>query len=230
MAATPVKLKENVFLTVDDAKDWCKIPEVNKDHDNRIARLLNQATDMCEKYIDGPIKIRLITEFKDGDSSNVIVPDFYPTREIVDLRMDYNRGFGDETIITSDNYILRGYADFDGRVKGTDVVLRDDSGVSLMGRIMSGSVMGALKMTYKVGYGESQDDIPADLIQAVLITVDYFYRARDNSDIGITNKTNNNQGYTRTAGLPVEVTDILDQYKDLTLGRNNSPQKNTFTT
>lgn len=231
MALTEVQLKPNVFLSVEDAKDWCKIPTTNTDAQltNRIARLLNMATDQVEKYIDGPVKIREIVEFKDGDSSNVLVPDHYPVREVVDLRLDFNRGFSDATIITSENYVLRGYSDFDGRIRGEDIVLRDDNNVSLVGRIFTGSTVGAVRLKYKAGWGNDQNDIPADLVQAVLIAVDYFYRARDNSDIGISSKNNNNQGYSRSAGLPKEVTEILDQYKDFTLGRNNVPQRNTFT-
>lgn len=231
MAITQVKLKDTCFVTVEDARDWCKVPEANKDDNlnNRITRMINMATDMCERYIDGPIKIREITEYKDGDSSNVIVPDQYPCREVTDLRVDFNRGFSDSTRIQKENYILRGTQDLDGRIKGTDIVLRDDNNTSVVGRIFTGSVAGAIKLSYKAGWGLDQNDIPYDLVQAVLMTVEYFYRLRDNSELNIKSKTNNNQGYTKDSGLPQEVTDILDSYKDYTLGRNNTPQKNTFT-
>lgn len=228
MALTQVKLKENVFITLDDAKDWCKIPLTNTEHDTRMSRLINMVTDMCEKYIDGPIKDREYVEFHDGDSSNVIVPDHYPIREVVSMHIDVNRNFDEVSKISTENYILRGIPDHNGNIKGVDIALRDDNNASIFGRIWTGSVAGAIKLQYRAGWGKDQDQLPADIVQAILMGVEYFYKLRDNSELGVRSKTNNNQGYSRDAGLPPEVTDILDSYKDWTLGINNVPQKNNF--
>jgi hypothetical protein len=75
MSVTAVALKSNVFFTLDDAKDHLKIKLDNTEHDNRVRRLLNLATDLCEKYIDGPIKTRQYVEQHDGDASDTLVPD-----------------------------------------------------------------------------------------------------------------------------------------------------------
>jgi uncharacterized phiE125 gp8 family phage protein len=228
MSVTTIALKSNVFLTVDDVKDWLKIPLANTDHDNRLARLLNMVTDMAEKYCDGPLKTRSFTEFKDGDASNTIVPDYYPVREVSEIRIDFNRAFGSNTVVQPSNYILRGTDDLATGFKGTDIVLRDDNNTSIVGRIFTGSVAGSIELTYTAGWGNDQSDIPGDLQQAVMMGVEYFYITRENRELNIKSKTNNNQGYSREIGLPKEVLDILDSYKDYTLGRNNLPQKNTF--
>jgi uncharacterized phiE125 gp8 family phage protein len=228
MALTTVTLKSNVFLTLEDAKDWCKVPATNSDHDGRIARLLNHVTDLCEKYIEGPIKTRSYVEYKDGDASNVIVPTHYPVRTVTEVKVDFNRGFGAETLVAPANYILRGPTDLAGEILGTDIVLRDDGNTAVLGRIFTGTAIGAVKIAYTAGYGADQNAIPSDLVQAVLMGVEYFYKLRDASDLGVKSRGNQNQSYSKDSGLPVEVTQILDQYKDYTLGGNNVPQKNIF--
>jgi uncharacterized phiE125 gp8 family phage protein len=229
MAATDIIIKSNVFLTLDDVKTHLKIKLDNTEYDNKIKRLINMATDRCEKYIDGPIKIRQFTETRDGDSSDTMVPDYYPIRSIEEIRIDYNRQFDDSTIINMSSYILRGSRDLEVGIKGTDVVIRDDNNTSIVGRIFTGSVVGAIQLKYTAGLGNDMNDIPYDLQHAVLMTIEYFYIVGENRELNIKSKQNNqNQSYDRDAGLPKEVVEILDGYKDYSLGRNNKPQKNTF--
>lgn len=236
MALTQVNLKQNVFLTLEDAKDWLKIPvgACDKDPglDNRISRMLNQVTDMAERYIEGPIKTRTYVEFRDGDSSNTIVPEFYPIRDVTEIRVDFNRAFPDTTIVQKGEYIIRGPADqsFPNQIRGTDIVLRDDNDTSIVGRIFTGSTVGSIKLTYTAGWGQNQDDIPADLISAVLMGIEYYYFKRENRSLGVKAKSVNEQSITYdNSALPKEVTDILDSYVDKTFGFNNRPQTNTFT-
>lgn len=230
MAAETVALKDNVFLTLDDIKDWLRIPLTNIEHDNRLRRLLNMVTDMAERHIQGPIKTREFTETRDGDASNTIVPDYFPVKSIEEIRIDYNRSFSDATIIQPDQYVLRKLESIQSvGVQGTDIVVRDDGNTAIVGRIFIGSVVGAIQIKYTAGWGETVEEIPYDLQQAILLGVEYFYILRENRELNIRSKTNNQQGYSRSQGLPREVTDLLDPYVDHTLGRNNLPQKNTFT-
>lgn len=229
MPVTTITLKPNVFLTLDDVKTHLKIKLDNTEYDNKISRLMNMATDLCEKYIDGPIKIREFVESRDGDASDTMVPDYYPVRSIEEIRIDYNRQFDDSTIIDTSNYLLRGTKDLAAGIKGTDVVIRDDNNVSIVGRIFTGSVVGAIQLTYTAGWGVDMNDIPYDLQHAVLMTIEYYYILGENRELNVTSKQNNqSQRYTRETGLPKEVTELLDSYKDYTFGRNNKPQKNTF--
>lgn len=228
MSVTSVALKSNVFLALDDVKDWLKIKLDNTEHDNRVARLLNMATDLCERYVGGPIKNRAFEEQRDGDSSNTIVPDHWPVRSVEEIRIDYNRIFGDETVINASAYILRGPTSFHSvGIDGTDVVIRDDNQVSVVGRIFMGSVVGSVKIKYTAGWGATQADIPYDLQQAILLTAEYYYILRENRELGVKAKGNTGQQYSRETGLPKEVEQLLDAYKDYSFGHGNRPQKNT---
>jgi uncharacterized phiE125 gp8 family phage protein len=229
MSVTPVNLKTNVFLTLDDAKSHLRIALTDTQYDNKVKRLLQMATDLCEKYIDGPIKSRQFTETRDGDSSDTMVPDYYPVRSIEEIRIDYNRQFDAPTIINASSYILRGTQDLGVGIKGLDVVIRDDNNTSIVGRIFTGSVVGAIQLKYTAGWGTDMDSIPYDLQHAVLMTMEYYYLVGENRELNLKRKQNNqNQSYERDSGLPKEVEQILDSYKDVTLGRNNKPQRNTF--
>jgi hypothetical protein len=227
MPVPDVALKSNVFLDLDTVKDWLKIPLTNTDHDIRVKRLMNMVTDMCEKYVDGPMKVRTYIEERDGDSSNTIVPDHYPIRSVTEIKVDMNREFGPTTIIPATNYVLRGTDDAVGKL-GSDIVLHDDNSTSIIGRIFTGSVAGSIRVTYTAGWGNDVTDMPSDLTQAVLMGIEYYYLVRENRELNLKSKNNQNQGYTRQIGLPEEVTEILDTYKDYGFGHANTPQKNTF--
>lgn len=236
MTAIKVELKPNVFLSLDDVKEWLGItPQMctaSPGLENKLARLLNSVTDMAERHINGPIKTRSMpAEFHDGDSSNTIIPDYWPVREVNEIYVDFNRTFTAPTLIPKSNYILRGAPDptFPNQVRGSDIVLRDDNDNSIVGRIFTGSVVGSIKMSYTAGWGADQSEIPGDITQAILMGIEYYYRKQDSKDIGVKSKSVNGQSITFVQGLPQEVKDILDTYVDYTLGRNNRPQTNTFT-
>lgn len=230
MAVTDITLKPNVFFTLDDVKDHLKIKLDETKYDNKIKRLINMATDLCEKYIDGPIKTRAFVEDRDGDSSDTMVPDYYPMREVTSIKIDYNRHFGPETEILSSNYLVRGMQDVEIGFKGTDVVIRDDNNTSIVGRIFTGSVVGAIRLSYTAGWGIDMNDIPYDLQHAILLAIEYYYLLGENRELNVTSKSNmGGQSYNRETGLPKEARELLDSYKDFSFGRNNKPQKNTFT-
>lgn len=230
MAVTPQTLKSNTFLTLDDVKDHLRIPLTNTDHDNRVIRLINMTTDLMERYIDGPIKTREFTEVRDGDASNTIVPDHWPVRSITEVRIDYQGDFTPPTtIVTPDHFVLRGASDLAVGIRGTDVAIRTDGNTAIIGRLFMGSVVGSVQIKYKAGWGENVSDIPEDIKYAALMAIEYYYILRENRELNVRSKNNNNQGYSREFGLPQEVRDILDQYRDTSLGRANRPARNSFT-
>lgn len=237
-----MQLSPYAFLTLEETKEWLKIKPDNTDYDNILIRLINRATAKVENYIDGPVLTRELVEFRDGNSSNTIVPTFYPVTEIVEVRIDFNRGFGNETIVSTENIILRGMPSLsqiqgDPQIKilGSDIVLRDDNNTALLGRIFAGSVIQSIKLTYKAGRGDTAADIPDDLKDACLMLVEYYYLMRENKDVGIKSRTSMNQSYTRVdatdtdSGMPREIETLLDEFKDWSLGITDQPQKNTFT-
>lgn len=244
MALTTVVLKPYAIMTLEDAKDWLKIKPSNTDNDNTLTRMINTATDMIERYIEGPVLNRKYKEQNDGNSSNVVLCDHWPIRSIDEIKIDFNRDFSDPTALTADNYMLRGPSELTGfdtstaigdllvEVRGSDIVLRDDNNTAILGRIFSGSVIGSIQVVYTAGWGATQNDLPADLLQAAFMLIEFYYQLRESRDLGFKMKKNTaDQQYQRgdfADGIPPEITAILDQFKDYSFGHTDVPGRNTF--
>lgn len=232
MALTTVALKPSVFLTLDDAKDWLRIKPASSDNDpgldNRLARLLNMAVDLCERYIDGPIMNRAIVEVRDGSSCNMIVPDYYPIKSVEKISVDYNGNFTPTTVLTPDNTALHAFQGITSvGVNGIDVVVRGQESEATFGQISMGAAIASIEIQYTAGWGATAEEIPYDLQHAVLLTLEVYYILRENRELNVRSKSAfQGQSYHRDTGLPKEVEIILDQYKDYSFGRNNQPQRN----
>ena len=236
----PVSLKTYAYLTLAETKDHLVIGASDTSQDDRVTRMINSACKLVESYIDGPVLTRTFIETRDGNSANSIVFGHRPVRSITSIKVDYLHQFGAGTEILAENYVLRGPADplqASGdsvvRVLGQDVVLRDDNNTALLGRLFNGSVVQSIQLTYTAGWGTAAT-APDDLIQATLMMVEYWYRLRDNRDVGISSRNNGQQSYARyraqeNGGIPIEVQTILDPYKDHSLGSAENPQHNAFT-
>lgn len=230
MALDPITLKSNTFLGTEDVMDHLRIPTSKQaEYERTVNRLINMVTDMMEKYIEGPILTRSFTEVFDGNNTNVIVPKYGPVRTATELRIDYNGDFAPATSVIPLEYVnVRGGPDLELGIKGSDVVMRNDENTSIIGRLFVGSVIQSVQLKYTAGLGADAASLPEDLKYAALLAIEYFYILRENRELNISSKNNNNQGYSRTQGLPQEVRDILDSYRDYTFGQANRAQKNEF--
>jgi len=262
MAYTSI-LKDSCWIDVVQAADWINIKDIkvsvagvtpSPDNIKRVRRLemfINAACDKIESIIDTRVLATEFTEVSDGNSSNIILPQMWPVLEVSEIRIDYNRGFSDPTILTDSVYFSRGSADkrqkitdTQLRIIGNDVVLRDDNEKHIVGQIFSGSVLGAIRMKYLAGWckdftiGVDADlelktiactDIPYDLILAALQLVEYWYYQRENKDIGVTAKGVMGESYSKLSdGIPKDIIEKLDQYINYSFGSANQMQRNTW--
>lgn len=115
-------------------------------------------------------------------------------------------------------------------IKGSDIYVRNDGNVSIVGRIFIGSVIQSIRLAYEAGLAYEKNEVPDDLKYATLMLIEYFYLLRENRDLGITSKgTFQGQNYARQSGeIPGEIMEMLEPYVDYTFGAANRPQKNTF--
>lgn len=244
-----LELKPFTFLDIDETMEFLKIPDVKKtEYRNQVIRLINMACQKIEDYIDRPVLEREFVEFRDGNSSNVIVPTYGPIKKVVELKIDFNRAFDVATALSADNYVLRGLPNMQQQasrladtnsldvtelfeIDGTDIVIRDDNNMALLGRLFTGSVVQSVKLTYRAGIAKDMQSVPDTIKYAALLICDHFYMARENRDLGVKSKsTHGGQSYSKELGVPQEIEDLLHDYKDYSFGPYDVPQKNTFQT
>lgn len=235
----PLELNEFAYLTLEEVKEWLKIKADDTRFDQKLTRLINTACSRVESFIDGPVLTREYTDYTDGNNSNVIIPHFWPITEIVSLKIDFNRQFGAVQGVDAENFVLRGFPPINYplvsptiTVNGTDIVLRDDSNVAVLGRIFAGSVIQSIELIYKAGRGEDAAALPADLVTATLLLVEYLYQVTENRELGVGSKGSFGQSYSRKqlgeSGMPEEIEAMLMEYKDAALPSVAMPQRNNF--
>lgn len=244
----PQEIKSFSFIFLDEAMEFLNIPAQKQDENrNLVTRLINTACQRVEGYIDGPVIAREYIEYIDGTSSDTIIPSYRPIRDIVELKVDYNRAFGVATAFTQDDFSLAGIPDQDQQtkekiekgnfeplysIKGSHIVLRDDNNTAVLGRLFTGSVTQSIKLTYKAGIALDIYDVPEDLKYAALLIIEHLWMAKHNRDIKVTSKSNaagSGASYNKQLGWPQEVIDILEDYKNYGFPTIGRPQKNTFT-
>lgn len=237
-------LKSTAYLTLEEMGVWLKIPAVKlqagpSQDPNLVAvleSLINSACDKVEKILDTPVLTRTFQEDHDGSNSNVIKPHHWPVTEITELKIDYNRAFGSTSIVPQTQYFLRGGADTRQvtgdptlRIIGNDLVLRDDNEHYVLGRIFSGSVLGAIRLKYKAGWGATPADLPADIVLATKQLVEYWYLLRENREINIKSRSVKGESSTTLVdGIPKLIYDMLSGYQDVSLGDRPVSQRNQF--
>lgn len=235
----PIALTDYAYLTLEETKDWIKIPQLNTEYDEIVKRLINTACARVERFIDGPVMSREFVEYSDGNNSTVLMLTHFPVTEITEIIIDYNRAFDVANALEPGQYVLRGLpplnqaglTDPEIQVNGSDVVLRDDANVAVLGRLFSGSVVQSIKCTYTAGRGAAAD-LPDDLKTATLMLIDYLYIVRENRELGVGSKGVMGQSYTRKqlgeSGMPEEIEAMLEPYKDYALPPVSMPQRNNM--
>lgn len=241
-----LELKPFAYLELEETMEFLNIPPTKREeYRNRVTMLINMACQKVEDYIDRPVIARQYTEFCDGNSSNVVVPIFSPVKEVIEIKIDFNRAFDVATALDADNYVLRGLPNINQQasngpinsllvtdlyeIDGTDIVIRDDTNTAILGRLFTGSVIQSIKLTYTAGIAKDKQNVPDTIKYATLLICDHFYMAKENRDINVKSKSNlSSQSYSKELGLPKEVIDLLQDYKDYSLGSFPIPQKNTF--
>lgn len=203
----------------------------------RVVRLMNSVAEWFEQMIDGPVLSREFVGYYDGSNSNVIKPRHYPVTAITSIKIDYNRQFPDVSALNGTQYFLRGSedvkqvkGDVELRLKGSDVVLRDDNETFIVGRIFSGSVLGSIELKYIAGLGTATT-MPGDLYQASLQLLEYWFFQRENRDLAISSKGVRGESYTKLKdGIPSEITEVAESYRDVSFANAPVPQRNYFKT
>lgn len=198
-----------------------------------IEQIINTVTDMSEAVLCSNILARDYVDILDGSKTNVLIPGAWPMISVTSIILDTNRNFDTTPVLDPINYFLRGQVDkrqipsVSLRIIGQDVVLRDDNLNTTFGKITTGSALGSVKVAYKAGWALDSTDVPSDIRMALLLAFEFFFMQRDNRDLNVHSKGVKGENYSKLEKtLPQQVLDLLEPYRDWSLGGHNVMQRN----
>lgn len=123
--------------------------------------LINQASEIAERYCGRVLASRSVTSVMDAPSGDVLVLPEYPVTAVTSVRVDPTRVFGADSEIT--DYYLKG---------ATGMLIRDSG---------FGSGRSAVQVVYAAGY----TSVPADLAEAAVELVHWLWGRHRTQNIGI---------------------------------------------
>lgn len=162
-----------------------------------LTRHINAASLMVERFIDRKVLKATHTEFQDGRGSDRIVLRHWPADKPSELWSDPSGKFVDPACqYNADEYELE---------------LTSDGGIGVIllagRRFPKGSR--SIKIVYQAGY----DQVPADMEEATIWTVEFLYDMRSDRRIGVSSKSKNNENTSFRGELPEVVQNMLVPYR-----------------
>ena len=192
-----------------------------------LKRLMNAACTKIETYIDCNVLARDYDEIYDGRGTNTIILNRYPVLSIEEVYVDYSRSFDASTKLEQDAFVLKYSYDHraTGEIRklGNRLVLVGDDNNIIIGNIRFGYSDYSIRVKYRAGWGTDASKIPDDIAQAALMLCEYWYYKRENRDLGVKQKGTRGESYqVMSDGIPEDITDLLDPYRDLAMGLNTN--------
>ena len=195
-----VTLNDNALTLLATAKDHLDLPAANTDYDDRVSRMLNQASSLIESHTKRILVTQEHTEFYDGRRNNRLITNQFPilggsaTGNKPVLYISANRSFTDP--VDPDGYFFN-----DSELIYPNVFPRGRNNI---------------KIVYNAGLGKvdtvaQTNTLPADLELACLDTVLWLYDSRTDRRIGKTSKNKGDESVAYSVGLPQEIVEFLDK-------------------
>lgn len=177
------------------ASEFTAVVGAASDDSDTIAYALNHASAWLNRTCGYGVKARALTEYYDGDASNVLWLKASPVAS-VQLWCDSSRTFGSDTLLVED----------------TDFVVYADEGkvVLLSGSLPAGAQ--TVKATYTGGY-DTSNIAWYDFWGLVLRAARWFYDSVKNAHIGVTSVTSGGGGQTSfTQDVPDEIATMAEPF------------------
>lgn len=181
----------NSLVTLQEVKDYLGIPVSNTGPDALLETLINASSKKIESYIDRKIKRQSYIETQDGAGTDRIVTRHWPVLSVSEIAVDTSSEFTDANVVTE--FLLEG-----------DPAI----GIILKGGRRFPKGTQCIRVTYEAGY----DDVPYDLKQACLFTVEFMYEVRSDRTIRTTSKSKSGESVSYAGDIPQFVKDMIEPY------------------
>jgi hypothetical protein len=172
---------------------------VDADLDDIITRFINVATFNIEKWADRKLLTRAHTEYKDGRKNNRILLRHWPVTAITSVYDDPESAFTDAgTEIAATDYAIDG-----DPANGIGVVLLN--GLQFIKGTRN------IRVIYTAGYTDTTEI--ADLEEACLQLLTYYFDKRSDESVQIETKNKNNETTRYLQQIPKYIQDMIMPYK-----------------
>lgn len=206
------------FATRAEVKEFIGIDSGNTTYDDFINSMLTNSSSIIKSYLGRDIVQATYTDhYYDGDGSDTLILRQYPIISVTSLYDDPDRDFGSDSLLDEDP---NGDRDFlivnKNEIDNEGIIRRIQGGIFYKGKQN-------IKITYVGGY--SSANVPADIKQAQIQLVTFFYNNRGNNlniksfklgNYSVTYKDNanlQNRGIVG-ANIPIEIAGLLSTYRD----------------
>ena len=154
---------------------------------------ITDASFFANSYTGRILAQQTFTEYYDGDGSDILFLDNYPIASITTVHQDSNRVFGLDTLVDSGDYFT--YSD-NRKLVGDGAIWERDRQT--------------IKVVYVAGYAIGS--IPEDLVNAVTMLVDFWYKEYDAHRFGVTSTGTDTNRITYEKNIPKEIKEMLNPY------------------
>ena len=156
--------------------------------------LITKASFWANKYTSRILAQQTFSEYYDGDGSDTLFLKNYPISSIATVHQDSDRTFDSDALIDSDDYFT--YAD-NRKLIGDGAIW--EKGIQ------------TIQVVYVAGY--EIGSIPEDLVNAITMLVDFWFREYDAHRFGVTSTGSETSRITYEKNIPVEIKEMLNPYK-----------------
>jgi len=198
-----------VIATLDEVKTWIGIPLSNTDHDDNLTLIMNSTTKAIYNYVDTPFELTPITnEVKDGIRADILVPKFFPTASVQEIRFGIGTDGTGGTVVDPTEYI----------VAPDSITFR---------WLHTPFYRGSVGLDYTYGYDGVPDDVKLAFIQAV----EAQFRRKGRKSIGMASRSKKDESeaysgdlnaWDGLTGLPKEIVAMLKPYKSFEFPTDNA--------
>lgn len=156
--------------------------------------LITKASVWANNYTSRILAQQTFTEYYDGDGTTLLFLKNYPISSIATIHQDADRAFGSTTLVAATDYFT--YAD-NRKLIGDGVSW--ESGLQ------------TIKVVYVAGY--EIGSIPEDLVNAITMLVDFWFKEYDAHRFGVTSTGTETNRITYEKNIPMEIKEMINPYR-----------------
>ena len=188
-------LNENALITWELAESLLQyVPE----DQGTVEFLINGASQQAERIAGRPLAYRTIDGYMPGNGSEMLFLPLFPVFQVVDLRVDPDRVFGDDTVI----------ADYD---------LDSDAGIVYLFDSVFPAGRKTVKIQYSGGYNRDSagdgEAVPTDLQSAILEVVKWNFARFQGQKFGIKGENADGINVSYEITVPLNARQIIEGYR-----------------